>query len=189
MARGRKAGPAVKVITSRDKELMEGIARTGLTTKYNARETIGLGEDRLRKLEKEGYIQSKNVVINNGKDVATVYYLNDKGKSYVKENSDIDHFYRSNERQIEHDMKLSEIYYSLDREIRATWKNENDLIKEYKELHPGEKLNTMVDATVEMNGVSVAVEVLTDNYGKQEIIEKMEIAEAIGCKEVISINV
>lgn len=187
LARGRKAGAAVKCITSRDLELLEGIAKTGLTSYYDARNIIGLSEKRLRNLEKEGYIVSKNVLIN-GTDIFKTYSLNRKGKTYIKINTDIDKFYRSNERQVQHDLKLSGIYYSLEREERKTWTNENDLIDNYKLNHPGKELKTMVDATYSTNGSLVAVEVITRNYSKEQIQEKYKIADEIGCKEVLKIE-
>ena len=117
MARGRKAGPAIKCITGRDFELMQGIAKTGVTSNFDAREIIGLSEKRLKNLEKESYIYSKGIVIN-GTSTINVYHLGEKGKAYIKINSVVDNFYRSNERQIEHDLKLSSIYYSLEQRTK-----------------------------------------------------------------------
>jgi DNA-binding PadR family transcriptional regulator len=188
MARGRKAGALIKNITGKDFELMKGIARTGVTSYYDARNKIGLSEKRLKNLEKENYITSKNVVVNKGKDVIKTYYLNDKGKSYIKTKTDIKNFYRSNERQIEHDLKLSSIYYSLDEEEKATWKNENDLISDYKTNNPNNTLSTMIDATYQTNGLTVGVEVTTKNYTREQIEEKYKIADEIGCKEVLKIE-
>ena len=189
MARGRKKGALIKCITSRDLELMQGIAKTGTTSYYDAKETIGLSEKRLKNLEKEGYIESKAVVMNKGKDTVKVYYLNDRGKAYIKINTKIDRFYRSNERQIEHDLKLSSIYYSLQREERNTWTNENDLIEFYKSNNPYKKLSTMIDAVYTTgNGYKIAVEVITKNYTKEQIEEKYKIAAEIGCREVLKIE-
>ena len=187
MARGRKAGPAIKCITGRDFELMQGIARTGVTSNYDARQIIGLSEKRLKNLEKESYIYSKSVVVN-GTSAIKIYYLDVKGKSYVKTNGVIENFYRSNERQIEHDIKLSGIYYSLEREQRKTWLNENDLIKQYKLNNPNKNLNTMVDATFKSNEITVGVEVTTKNYTKELIQEKYNIASEIGCEEMLKIE-
>ncbi len=187
MARGRKSGPSIKCITGRDLELMKGIARTGVTSNFDARKIIGLSEKRLKNLEKECYIYSKGIVIH-GTNIIKVYYLDEKGKSHVKINSDIDNFYRSNERQIDHDLKLSSIYYSLEREQRKTWLNENDLIKQYKLDNPTKNLNTMIDATFSSNGISVGVEVTTKNYTKEQIQEKYNIASEIGCGEMLKIE-
>ncbi|HEY8889335.1 MAG TPA: hypothetical protein VIM70_03690 [Clostridium sp.] len=188
MARGRKIGPAIKCITGRDLELMKGIAKTGVTSHFDATKVIGLSEKRLKNLEKECYINSKSVVVNGSSTIKT-YYLNDNGKAYIKLNSNIDRCYRSNERQIEHDLKLSSIYYSLDGEQRNTWTNENDLIEKYKLVHPNKKLNTMIDATFFSNGTTIAVEVITRNYTKEQIKEKYNIANEIGCMEVMKIEV
>jgi DNA-binding PadR family transcriptional regulator len=188
MARGRKSASSIKCITSRDFELFKGIARTGITSKFDARNIIGLSERRLRSLEKSEYIYSKSILANKGNETVKVYYLDDKGKSYVKLNTTIDKFYRSNERQVEHDLKLSSIYYSLDRKERETWTNENDLINEYKIKNPNKKLETMIDATFTTHGQRIAVEVVTKNYTKGQIEEKFGIANEIGCKEVVKIE-
>lgn len=188
MARGRKKGSAIKVLTSKDVDLLFGIARTGLTSFYDARSVIGLSEKRLKNLEKENYISSNDVVVK-GKDTIKVFHLNEHGRKYIKVNSDIDKVYRSNERQIEHDLKLSSIYYSLDPEERSTWTNENDLINKYKEDNPGRELKTMIDATyTTSNGYKIAVEVVTRNYTGEQIQEKYNIADEIGCKEVLKIE-
>ena len=185
--RGRKSGPLIKCITGRDLELMQGIARTGITSNFDARQIIGLSEKRLKNLEKESYIISSGVVVK-GIDTIKVYKLDEKGKSYIKTNSSIESFYRSNERQIEHDLKLSSIYYNLEREQRNTWLNENDLIKQYKLDNPTKNLNSMVDATFSSNGFKVGVEVTTRNYTKEQIQEKYDIANEIGCKEMLKIE-
>jgi len=187
MARGRKAGSAIKCITGRDFELLQGIAKTGVTGEYDAIKVIGLSEKRLKNLEKESYIYSKGIMIK-GTSIVKVYYMGDRGKAYVKLNTDIDSCYRSNERQIEHDLKLSSIYYSLEREQRKTWINENDLIENYKINNPNKKLQTMVDATFSDNGITIAVEVITRNYSKEQIQDKCDMANEIGCTEMIKIE-
>lgn len=187
MARVMKVGSKIKCITARDFELMKGIAKTGLTSRFDATKVIWIGEKRLKNLGKESYIYSKNFLVY-GKSMVTVYYLNNKGKAYVKFNSNIDRCYRTNERQIEHDLKLSSLYYNLEREQQKTWINENDLIKDYKINNPNKKLNTMVDATFFSNGITVAVEVITKNYTKEQLNEKYKIVNELGCKEVLKIE-
>lgn len=187
MARGRKKGKSIKVLTNKDKELMFGIARTGITSYNDVISRIGLNEKRLRNLEKEGYIASKNVIIK-GKESIKTYYLDNKGKKYIKMNSSIDTFYRSNERQVEHDLRLSSIYYMLGKDERETWQNENDLIETYKKNNPGKNLNTMIDATYILKDHVVAVEVVTRNYTKEQLQEKYKIADEIGCKEVLKVE-
>ncbi len=184
MARSKKLRSAIKCITSKDFELMKGIAKTGVTSRFDSVNVIGLSEKRLIKLEKDSYIISKGVLVN-GKDAIKIYYLGDKGKAYVKLNSNTDNFYRSNERQIQHDLKLSSVYYNLNQEQRDTWRNENELINKYKSDNPNIKLKTMVDATFYSNGITVAVEVTTRNYSKEQIQDKYNIAGELGCKELI----
>ncbi len=187
MARVMKVGSKIKCITARDFELMKGIAKTGLTSQFDATKVIGISEKRLKNLEKESYIYSKNFLVY-GKSMVKVYYLNNKGKAYVKFNSNIDRCYRTNERQIEHDLKLSSLYYSLEREQQKTWINENDLIENYKINNPNKELKTMIDAIFYSNGIKVAVEVTTKNYTKDQLNEKYKIANKLGCKEVLKIE-
>jgi len=187
MARGKKTESLIKCITNKDLELLKGIAKTGVASNYDARKIIGLSEKRLKNLEKESYISSKGVLVG-GKAIVKVYYLNNKGKTHVKYNSNIKRFYRSNERQIQHDLKLSSIYYNLEKEQRDTWTNESELIEQYKLEHPNKELKTMVDATFLTNGVTFAVEIITKNYSKEEVQEKYNIANEIGCKEMIKIE-
>jgi len=59
MARVIKVGLKIKCITARDFELMKGIAKTGLISRFDATKVIGIGEKRLKNLEKESYIYSK----------------------------------------------------------------------------------------------------------------------------------
>ena len=47
----------------------------------------------------------------------------------------------------------------------------------------------MVDATFLINDIKVAVEVITKNYTKEQLQEKYNIADEIGCKEVLKIEV
>ena len=187
LVRGKKTRVAIKCITSKDFELMKGIAKTGVTSKFDSINVIGLSGKRLVKLEKDAYITSKTVLVN-GKDVIKVYYLGDKGKAHVKLNSNIKNFYRSNERQVQHDLKLSSIYYNLDQAQRNTWENENELINKYKLDNPNKKLKTMIDATFYSNGITVAVEVTTRNYTKEQIQDKYNIADELGCKEMLKLE-
>ena len=46
----------------------------------------------------------------------------------------------------------------------------------------------MVDATFFSNGITVGVEVTTKNYTKEQIKEKYNIANEIGCGEMIKIE-
>lgn len=177
----------IKRMTARDKDLVRGIARTGLTSKSDALKQLGLSERRLKNLERDRYIESKEVVVGN--KTQTIYKLDRQGKDWVKENTTIDRVYRSNERQIEHDLKLSNIYHKLPFEQKETWKNEYTLIDQYKEKFPGEEREmSMVDATVEIGGCEVAIEVTTDSYGKQEIADKQAMAKKIGCEKIIMVK-
>lgn len=176
----------IKRTTARDKDLIRGIARTGLASKTDALEKLGLSERRLRNLEKENYVTSKEVVVDN--KTLTIYRLDKQGKKWIKENTDIDRVYRSNERQIEHDLKLSSIYYNLPFEQKETWKNEYTLIDEYKTNFPDTERSSMVDATVEIEGHTVAIEVITSNYSNAEIADKHSISEKIGCEKIITIK-
>ena len=54
MARGRKAS-TIKVVTGRDRDLMQQLSKTGLCNSKQAKDHCGLSMERLKKLEKSGY--------------------------------------------------------------------------------------------------------------------------------------
>lgn len=83
MGRGRKS-TKVKIITSKDQNLLKQLARTGICTVEQAKSNLGLSINRLSQLAKSGYIKQEKALSN--RELHTVYRLHDKGKAYLRSN-------------------------------------------------------------------------------------------------------
>lgn len=181
MARGSQK---IKVITGRDTELLKQLSKTGLCNSRQASDHAGVSRDRLGKLEKSGYIKLSEHVVRG--ESCLIVRLNKDGKEYCRQEFGTTMFPSAQSNHLEHDVKLTEVYYKLDSDIKDTWKHENELIKEYKELYPNQELKTFIDATIEVGGETIALESLGDSYTKQVIEIKEQIAKTIGCARMES---
>lgn len=184
MARGRTSFK-IKRVTKPMGETMKAIARTGICPITNAEKYFSLKKSTLDKMLKNNYIQSNSVITKNG--VTEVFKLGSKGHKWIKENTNIEWNYRSNTRQLEHDLKLNQIYCQLSQEVRESWKNENEVVKNWENLtgKPQEERTGSVDAIIEVEEKLVAIEVVTNNYGEEELREKQETVRSLGCAKMI----
>lgn len=184
MPRGRKSSH-VKVITGRDLKLLKQLSRTGIAATDQAELYCGLSESRLLKLEKSGYIKSENFVVEGVN--TKVIQLNNAGKDYCKGNFNTNSFCQAQTNHLTHDLRLTEVYYSLDPDIQNTWQHERELINEIYENHPEMKgnLKNCVDARVEINGEYIAIESIGSSYTTNDIEVKNDIAvNYLGCSEM-----
>lgn len=183
MARGRKS-TKVKVITGRDSALIKQLSKTGISNSTQAKEHCGLSRDRLTKLEKSGYIKTSEHIVRG--QVNLIIQLDKVGKEYCRQEFGIQSFCAAQTNHLEHDIKLTEVYYKLDTSIQDTWRHERDLIEEYYDKNPGviEKITTCIDATIEINGEVIAIESIGNSYTKNDIELKQEIAQSLGCSRM-----
>lgn len=184
MARGRKS-QYVKKITNREVKLFKQLARIGLTDRGQAKIFCNLTTDRLKKLENSGYIKRSNHCVAGQN--TEIIRLDRQGKEYCKDELNIQSFAYAQTNHLTHDLRLSATYYSLTKEVQETWRHERDIIKEIYEKHPEMKgqLKTCVDATVQVNEATIAIEVIGDSYRQVEIEMKEEIAlELVGCQSI-----
>ncbi len=181
MARGRKS-TFVKVMTHRDDSLLKQLSNTGLCSIEQAKTHCDLNRDRLVKLEKSGYIKLEKTNPIGGQLIEVVR-LNTKGRSYCENNIGSQYFYKSNINQVTHDMKLTEAYYQVMKEHPgAVWKNETQVAIENKDLLIN---GDCVDAVVEVDGGSFAVEVIGHKYTQQTIDNKVANGNKIAGKTIL----
>lgn len=185
MTRGRKSG-LIKRITKRDGETLKAIANTGIITKENAEKYFGINESRIKLLVKNNYLVEKQGFTKYGNKA--YYKLGKSGYNYIKENTNINYFYRSNSTQLNHDLKLNQLYCQLTHEQRQSWINEEQIINRWTEFTGSEERKGSVDALIQIGGETVAIEVITRNYGEAEIQEKQIAAATLGCERMIMIN-
>ena len=187
MARGRKS-TKVKALTYRDVKLIKQLARTGMANVQQAKEYCNLNKDRLLKLEKSGYIKNSNHIVRGQNTM--IIQLDSIGKEYCRQEEGIRTYCKAQTNHLEHDLKLTEMYYNLTPEIQNTWKHELQLIQEIYERFPEQKGNLLncVDATVQINGEVIAIESIGLSYTKEDIEIKENIAkELLGCSRMESV--
>lgn len=182
MARGRKA-TKVKVMTHRDVLLLKQLSNTGLCSIEQAKTHCKLTRDRLVKLEKSGYIKLEKTNPVGG-EMIEFARLDTKGRKYCENTLGTQYFYKSNLNQCTHDMKLTEAYYQVMREKPgAIWKNETQVTYENKESLINGK--DCVDAVVEVDGMSFAVEVIGHKYTQETIDNKIANGNRIAGKTIL----
>lgn len=175
----------VKVITGRDQSLLKQLSKTGISTTYQAEKFCKLSNSRIEKLEKSGYIKTSSHIVRG--ESCKVIQLDKLGKDYCRQEFGTQSYCIAQTNHLEHDIKLTETYYSLDSNIQDTWKHENQIINEYYTNNPDIErgsLTTCIDATVEINGEVIAIESVGDSYSKATIEIKHEIALNLGCSRM-----
>lgn len=177
----------IKVVTGRDQELMKQLSRTGISTSEQAREYCKLSSTRLDKLEKSGYIKTSNHIVNG--QSCRIIQLDKGGKEYCRQEIGTQNYCIAQTNHLAHDIKLTDIYYKLNEDVRETWRHENQIIKDYYNNNPDIErgsLETCIDATVEINGELVAIESIGDSYTGPIMELKLEISQTMGCSRMVS---
>lgn len=184
MARGRKS-EKIKVLTHRDIKLLKQLSRTGISNRQQTKEYCNINDNRIKQLEKSGYIKISEHIVRGSN--LQIIQLNKAGKEYCRQEEGTYMFCKAQTNHLEHDLKLTEIYYNLKSEIQDTWRHEGELIKEIYEkfLDQEGKLQTCVDATVEVAGEIIAIESIGSSYTGADIELKETIAvKYLGCNKM-----
>lgn len=176
MGRGRRKATRL-TITKKDETALRCMAKAGIVTTRLATEVIGMGKNRLRRLEKEGYVESK-------RDPNESYYvLTTKGKTYAKTLEGVKNLY--NHRSYIHDCKMATYFLRLDaqqqkdamteRDITDRWGKPSDRFGERELFSPPDLIvpkYAVRQGHREVVGVEHILEVVTDNYGRLMIEAK-----------------
>ena len=182
-ARGRKS-EKIKVITGRDKDLIKQLSRTGICTASQAKQYAGVSYDRLKKLEKSGYVKTSNHTIRGENN--RIIQIDKGGIEYIRQELGIHNRCITQTNHLEHDIKLTEFYYRLEPNVQDTWRHEADLIRDYHEKFPHDELKTCVDSTIQINGEVIAIESVGDSYTNKLMELKQEISQKLGCTRLES---
>lgn len=180
-----RSSSKIKVITGRDSSLMKQLSKTGISTSKQSKEHCGISMDRLSKLEKSGYVKTSERVIRG--ESCLVIQLDKLGKEYCRQEHGTTSFASSQTNHLEHDVKLTEVYFNLSESVQDTWRHERDLISDYYSINPQVEpgsLSTCIDATIVINGELVAIESMGDSYTNAVIEIKQEIATSLGCSRM-----
>lgn len=187
----------ITTIYPRDKGALSALARCG----YVSREQLGvfLREKRVQSYCKDGLIE-KSIYSRPGtkaQDVE-VYRLTKAGRELCRRELSLSTYCAQNPA---HDLALADRYFSLTQTERESWRTENQsredvhagirqLREQGEEERAGELWAKLQEGRLSMpdavytrsDGVSVAYEVTTSNYGQEEITAKEEAAEALGAE-------
>lgn len=109
-----------------------------------------------------------------------LYSLTKKSRDYLKSNFNIT-FYKTDLTQLEHDYLLMKIYSKLSKDERNTWLNETELKSKYSYTI------TTADAVFIRNNKKIAVEILTNNYTRDTIVQKKKFIDSY-CDDSIILN-
>lgn len=170
-------------MTSRDEALIKQLSNTGMCSIEQAKTFCDLNRDRLLKLEKSGYIklEKTNPIGGNMIEVAR---LDNKGRAYSENKLGQEYFYKSNLNQVTHDLKLTESYYQIMSEHPgAKWFNETQISIEHNEMLIDGK--DCVDAIVEFDGGSFAVEVVGHKYTQETIDNKISVGNKVAGRTIL----
>lgn len=166
------------IVKENDIQFLKSIAKTGLITK-DLLSIYKISYDRFNQ-----HILSNNIVLSGRVMIfgilKDVYILSDDMKKKMKNDFGIG-LYRSDLSQVEHDYILSKVYSKLSLAEKESWVTETML----KDLF-GEE--TTVDGLYRSDsGYNIGVEIISENYTKQEIEDKKAFIKRY-CDSYILIN-
>lgn len=170
----------VKILKTKENECIEMLWKTGVATKEQLTEHYNIKGERLKKLCHSGYLEERMGKVTLGEE--GIKKLEKQGMQYQ---------YKTSVRNAGHDIRLTEKYLSLPKNIQKTWKTERQLYIEAQndprfalfkerivESHPQGKFQATPDSAVysEVHGGYIAVEVTTRNYKEIDIQQKQAFA-------------
>jgi len=188
----------ITTIYPRDRKALSALSRCG----YVSREQLGqfLRNKRIESYCKDGLVE-KSIYSQPGSRASDqeVYRLTSKGRDFCRRELSITRLYGA--QNPAHDLVLADRYFSLSESERETWQTETQsreiinahirqLREQGEEEHALELWDKLQDGRLSMpdavytrsDGISVAFEVVTNNYGQSELEAKEQAAEALGAE-------
>lgn len=180
----------IKNLFERDKDMFQMLNKCG-NADHNQMKQIGLSERRIKDMCREKLIEKTYFSETKQSEKNTkAYQLTDKGKNLIEREYGLANHNQS--QSVRHNIDVANKYLSLEKEERETVLNERELRdlflekleeirdqdeQRYKELYEQLEDNriSMPDiAYTSVEGVTMAYETVTDNYGNAEIQAKEE---------------
>lgn len=188
MAKGRRKKTKL-TITSKDKEFLQTLAKTGRTTKELASRYFNIKPSRIDQMIREGFLKKEPIVIK--KKSSYCFKLGDKGRKWVKENiGTVNNLCKPSRQGTTHDLHLFEELAKQPKVLRDAAMTEYDIINTYgciKELSPPDLYIPPVSLKEKDGSVSYytpqAIEIITRNYRLHEIKGKFDF-----CKHFLNLD-
>lgn len=191
-------------IYNKDRKCMSLLAKTGVMSRDTLHK-LEITDNRIKTYKQSGLIREVNVPDRHGNGIKTYYELTDKkGKDFCRKECGVKSFI-SNGHATHHNAKVSEYLTNnlskkeldsvlSERELRPLIE---DRLQEYLDKQEYDHYEELMDALKHNQlsmpdivykteqGTLMAIEVVTDNYGNQEITAKLETAEILGAEIII----
>lgn len=183
-------GKYIKNLFERDKDMFHMLNKCG-NADHQQMKQIGLSERRIKDMQREKLIE-KTYYAEHKQDEKNIkaYQLTDKGKSLIEREYGLANHNQSV--SVRHNIDVANKYLQLEKEERETVINERELrdlflekleeIRDHDEQRYKELYEQLEDNRISMpdiaytttEGVTMAFETVTDNYGNTEIQAKEE---------------
>jgi len=108
------------VLTWRDQAGLEAVGRVGVATADQLKDVASLNPQRIAKLEHSGYLRSRTDYVSD-RGVLKTYELTPKGEKWLRDERGWSYVVRPHAANVQHDLKLGDIYRDLKPELRESW--------------------------------------------------------------------
>jgi len=163
---GLKSNRTFNIIGQKQRDVCRALGCVGILEKSLAAKSFG--KEALNELKENGIIKTFNSY-DTGK-INRIYHLTEKGKKYTRKHLVYGSLYRWNKLQVKHDKKLGEIYLSLSRSEKKSWRNESQIRK-----YSNDKVSGIDGSYTADDGREIAVEVVTSSYSTKTFQEKVKV--------------
>lgn len=190
------AKPKIKNLYNRDRLALTSISKCGHVRESELKNFIA--DKRINNYVKDNLVTREVFNKNNGEQLVA-YKLTKEGKKLLEREWGVKNHY--NAQSINHDLGISNKYFSLSEDKRETWKTETELRQElegklqeiktidyerYQEINRmlEEKLISTPDGAYidKETGIETYFEVITNSYGQIEIEAKERFIEIMDIK-------
>lgn len=185
----------IKNFYNRDRLALSSISRTGHVRESELKNFIA--DKRISNYVKDNLVTKEVFNKNNGEQLVA-YKLTKEGKLLLEREWGVKNHY--NAQSINHDLGISNKYFSLPDEKRESWKTETELRQEFEEklqeiksvdFDRYEEINKMLEeklistpdgAYISETGIETYFEVITNSYGQTDIEAKERFVEIMNIK-------
>lgn len=190
----------IKNFFYRDEKALLSVSRCGYVSHNNLKEYIA--EKRILNYVRDGLVTKESFSKNNGEQLIG-YKLTADGRKFVEREYGFK--YHQIAQSLNHDLGISNRYFSLSQEERDTWKTETQIRQEFEERLEEIRLNdyerydeinkliddrkiSIVDCSYvdKESGIENYVEIITNSYGQAEIESKERMVEIMDIKSYIT---
>lgn len=186
----------IKKFYNRDRLALTTLSKIGFINEYHLKYFIA--DKRINSYLKDNLV-TKEVFNKNTGEQLIAYKLTKQGKQLLEREWGVKNHYNS--QSVNHDLGISDKYFSLSEQERETWKTETELRQEFEEklqeikiidYERYEEINKMLEEKListpdgayvdKETGIETYFEVITNSYGQTEIEAKERFVEIMNIK-------